>query len=746
MEECKINVPKFANEAVFLRGKDIIDTRTYYPNIPGLWMWEFNLFDDKIINSKKEQPDCPIMILELQAGWFAQVGAPIYKPKIEVIEGVSKSAFIQGASVINYYMMVGGTTFPFMGARGDIYFLGGLGNITSYDFGSSPIREGGKIDKNKFYWIKGFIRFAKEFADIVLKSDKKSYVKIISGGEDIALLGKSGAVLDTTLEKDSENFAVYEEGNRKGRFLFLRNLENDDKIITLSISKDLLGKEYIFKTTVRTKETKLLPIAFKISDTGIIINYSTSEILLSKKYGEKTVFVMYGKSKTNGEICINKNPRMINILSGNVRISKKESNSLLRYNHSGLNVLKIENVYLLIIGQEMVGRVEELCAGLLFYNMYYIQEINEKQDEIRLKVQIREKDNNMIKIFSMAENKKINAICLDKNKIKFMFDEKINMYTTNFSLKPFVNKPCVQWSSDWKYIADSDEVNDSYDFSNWLRLDNPISLEEAGFIEHGYYWYKTQFNLKSIPGVLLMDYDHNNTDRIFIYVNEILIFKSYNKKLKHINIANVVRSGKNTVTILYANEFHNKSHPHEGDIVKFSGIIKPIKIYGKYADNEKLNISLTSFYVKKGLSGINKGYHTLEYNDDSWNSIPNVKKFVVGRQLGHIIWFRRKFEYNYKKEVFSAPLAIKVKEADQKLTIYINGNAIGRYDSLGPQKKFYIPEPFLNLNKNNVLSIILECPGFYDELQSGYKRGYMHNLVLEPDYIAKKICMKILLK
>ena len=35
-------------------------------------------------------------------------------------------------------LIVVGTTFPFMGGRGDVA-LGGYGNITSYDFGGAPI-------------------------------------------------------------------------------------------------------------------------------------------------------------------------------------------------------------------------------------------------------------------------------------------------------------------------------------------------------------------------------------------------------------------------------------------------------------------------------------------------------------------------------------------------------------------------------------------------------------------------------
>ena len=745
MEECGINIPKFANEAVFLRGKDIIDTRTYYPNIPGLWMWEFSLFDDKIIDSKKGQPDCPIMILELQAGWFAQIGAPMYEPQVDVVEGVSKSVLIQGASVMNYYMIVGGTTFPFMGARGDISFLGGLGNTTSYDFGSSPIRENGEVNKNKFYWIKGFIRFSKEFANIVLEGDKRNYIKLISGGEDIALLEESGAIIDKMLQKSRENFNVYEAGDKRGRFFLMRNLEDDNKTVKVKISKDLMGEEYTFKTTIAAKETRLVPVAFKIPGTCVIVNYSTSEVLLSRKYKKCIAFVMYGKSGIEGEICINKDLEEFTVIHGTVQISKCKGGSLLKYIHSDIIVLRVDNVYLFIIEKEMIGRVEELSAGLLFHDTYYIQEIDERPDKIKLDIQVKENSDGMVRIFPMERNIKFNSATLDGEKIQFIFNKKSNMYTASFNLNPFIDKPQIQWASDWKYIADSAEVTDEYDHSDWLKLDKPLSLEEAGFIEHGYYWYRKQFDLEDIPGMVFMDYKHNNTDRMFIYINSQLIYKSYNKKIKHKNITNVLKLGKNTMVILYANEFHNKSHPHEGDIVKFSGIMNPIEIYGKYNNNKELKISLTSFYIKKGLTGINRGYHLLQYTDESWNSIPDVRKFVIGHELGHIVWFRRRFKYNFG-ETFIAPLILKVGEADQRLTIYVNGRAVGLYDILGPQREFYIPEPFLNQGKNNVLSVILECPALYDELQSGYKRGYMYNLELRPNYVAKEVCMKILLK
>ncbi len=743
MEEYGVDIPKFANEAAFLRGMGVIETRTYYPNIPWLWMWEFDAFDKKIMEAKKGQPDCPTMILELQAGWFAQIGVPAYNPDVNVIECVSKSVLILGASIMNYYMMAGGTSFPFIGARGDIE-LGGLGNITSYDFGSSPIREDGEIHKEKFYWIKGFIRFVQEFADIILDSDKESYIRLLSGGEDIAVLQRHGAIPDTVLDKSFENFNTYEKGNSNGRFFCIRNLENEDKTLTLFVSKALTGSEYRFTTIVKAKETRLIPVAFIIPGSDRKINYSTSEVLFSRKYARGTVFVMYGKKGSAGETCIDTNPENIMVVQGNVTIDKNENDSLLKYTHSDISILKINDIYLIIIEEGMIGKVEELPEGLLFHNSYFIKVISEQQGSIELDIQVKENEANIIRIFPMQDNIKLNRAIVNENPTQFQFeyDRKSGMYTVDFNSGLFHNTPRVEWTSGWKYRPDSEEVDPSYDHSAWLRQDRPVSLEEIGFIKHGYYWYRSDFELGGIPDKIFMDYKHNNTDRMFIYINGAVVYKSHNREIRRMDITSALRFGKNTIAILYANEFHNKSHPAEGDIIKYSGMMNPVEIYGNCVNKKPVRISLDSFYVKKGLAGMAEGYTTLEYDDSSWNPAPEARKFVVGRELGHIVWFRRKFKYDIG-EKFNAPLKFKTEKADQRLTVYVNGKPVARYDILGPQEEFYIPEPYLNPGEENVLSIILECPAFYEASQSGYRRGYMYNPILESKNITKNVKVKI---
>ena len=342
MEEYGINVPKFANEAEFLRGKGIIDTRTYYPNIPGLWMSEYERFEQKLLSSKETQSDAPVMILELQAGWFSQIGTPEYVPGVDVVEGVSKSVFITGASIINYYMMAGGTTFPFTGGRGDVA-LGGYGNITSYDFGGAPIGETGELEKDKYYWIKGFIRFAKEFSHIIQESDGKDYMKIIAGGEDIAVLNKDGSFLDTSIDKAYENFTTYQEGNQDGRFFFVRNVEEEDKNIVIKVQKELNGREYIFNTVIKAKQTRMFPATFKIPGTDVKIEYSVSEIWLSQKYNKETAVVMYGTGGTQGETCLNVPAGQVKVIAGSVKkYDIGNGSTIISYTHTYDNIMIIK--------------------------------------------------------------------------------------------------------------------------------------------------------------------------------------------------------------------------------------------------------------------------------------------------------------------------------------------------------------------------------------------------------------------
>jgi len=142
------------------------------------------------------------------------------------------------------------------------------------------------------------------------------------------------------------------------------------------------------------------------------------------------------------------------------------------------------------------------------------------------------------------------------------------------------------------------------------------------------------------------------------------------------------------------------------------------------------------------LQGMADGFTKTAFNDAAWRDVPDVEKFVVGREMGHIVWFRRHFKYS-AGQPFSAPLKFVPGGADERLTVYCNGWPVARYDILGPQKEFYIPDSYIDPRGDNVLTVILECPGFYEEIMSGFRRGYMYNPALEPSYVSEKVTLEL---
>lgn len=49
------------------------------------------------------------------------------------------------------------------------------------------------------------------------------------------------------------------------------------------------------------------------------------------------------------------------------------------------------------------------------------------------------------------------------------------------------------------------------------------------------------------------------------------------------------------------------------------------------------------------------------------------------------------------------------------------------------------PDVYLNRDGDNVISMVLECPGFFEEIMSGYRRGYLYNLMAQPSYVSKTV-------
>ncbi|HEY7090935.1 MAG TPA: beta-galactosidase, partial [Tepidisphaeraceae bacterium] len=117
--------------------------------------------------AKQAQLDAPGMIPECQGGWFASVGGTLSEKQDGVtaaqINGISLMALSHGVTILNYYMLFGGTNVGDWGARTQ---------TTTYDY-ASPIRESGGVG-DKYLAVKAIGGMLKQIGPTLARAQSVS--------------------------------------------------------------------------------------------------------------------------------------------------------------------------------------------------------------------------------------------------------------------------------------------------------------------------------------------------------------------------------------------------------------------------------------------------------------------------------------------------------------------------------------------------------------------------------------------
>ncbi len=160
-----IDVPLFTCWTKPVRGsadpvlRQIFDSCNFYPrwNVEG----ELNRGIDAL---RSEQPDAPLMTTELQGGWFSQVGGLLSEDQDGVtapqIQNLTLYALQKGDTLVNYYMLFGGSNPGDWGARG---------MTTTYDY-NAPIREWGGVG-DRYQRVRGIGEMLREHGSRLARAD-----------------------------------------------------------------------------------------------------------------------------------------------------------------------------------------------------------------------------------------------------------------------------------------------------------------------------------------------------------------------------------------------------------------------------------------------------------------------------------------------------------------------------------------------------------------------------------------------
>ena len=149
-----IEVPLFTCVTKAVRGsadpviRRVFDACNFYPR------WKVDSIQSSIDMLREQQPDAPLATTELQGGWFATISGPLSENQDGLtgaqINNLTLFAIQNGESILNYYMLYGGSNPGDWEAR----------TLTSsYDY-NAPIRECGGIgERYERVWALGhFLR------------------------------------------------------------------------------------------------------------------------------------------------------------------------------------------------------------------------------------------------------------------------------------------------------------------------------------------------------------------------------------------------------------------------------------------------------------------------------------------------------------------------------------------------------------------------------------------------------------
>lgn len=229
---------------------------------------------------RREEPDSPVGVTELQGGWFSEIGGKLSHDQPGIgppqLNMISKTTVEQGAAFLNYYMGFGGTNFDWAAK----------GLTTTYDY-DAPLREPGGLG-DKYYVARGI-------------------------GESLRLLGDALTRAETSdPAPESTNTAVSATlrlASRDGRprgALFLRENNNADQTFRLRLPDPARpGRVRLVPRRgtllLGARGMKMCPIGLAVGDTELL--YSTAEVLAQGDAGRRWL-VLYDEPERPVEFAL----------------------------------------------------------------------------------------------------------------------------------------------------------------------------------------------------------------------------------------------------------------------------------------------------------------------------------------------------------------------------------------------------------------------------------------------------------
>jgi hypothetical protein len=648
----------------------IMDTCNFYPrwNIVGTLV-------PALEKLRQEEPASPVGVTELQGGWFSEFGGRLSVDQDGVdaaqINMVTKTALEMGATYFNYYMGFGGTNFDWAAKK----------LTTTYDY-AAPIREPGGL-WDKYYAARGIGLALRAFGAVLTRA------KELKGAECSNI-----------------NVSISERVNGTSAALFVRENSNARQRYKLTFtdphspSKRKITAPREHELELGPREMKMLPVQIPVS--GGRLCYSTAEVLAHGVNLDRDFLILYDAPGHMAEIGL-----------ATLKEPKVEGDTAYQYWD--------EEYESTVFGVE-VGK----AAKMLMFNEH-IQLIVLPRDtalrtfiwEFPPRIVPGSEETKPVAAPIIGDTYALAGSGVEKNRAWVELDFLPGEHDVAIMLPPLPTK-CridgaltgIQYDRPWHIarlhvttpplpvsainLNDGNAWVEKFDPTSGQWLTTPArAIEALGPVPYGYVKYRAQFDSS---GAAKMFISTLADDAKKVFINGKLVTEASNSKPQiDFPLTSYAQPGNNLLEISY--ELFGA--PNFGDHL---GELKGIESV-RVGDASLSARPIDSWQIQRFAAPMRGrevdpafGTWTPASFPSGGTSQPAVPAFT---------WCRAEFNLPSAGEGWTVPWKL-VFDADCDALIYLNGKFVGRYVTVGPQKEFYLPEPYLSpAGAKNSLCFIL---------------------------------------
>ncbi len=644
----------------------------------------------------RPNPDRPLALWEFGSGSFDPWGGSGYDNCRQLTNDQYENVFFknvigQGASIANFYMTYGGTSWGWLADPAKVY--------SSYDYGA-PIDEarrlGAKYDQMKRL---GYL------VNAVRPLARTDAGTLASGPANPAIHA------DVRVNPDSQT-----------QFVVLRHEDvtsTSDDSTTIGISTpDGAYPTVPQQGTIRLagRDSKLYVANYAMGAAHLV--YSTSEILTHATVGGQDVAVLYGRTGQGGETVLRYASRpTVTVQSGSATSTWDAARGDLRLNYdhtTGARVLisgggaarPLELVLTSDAGAAQFWRYDTAAGPVLARGPHLVRTAAVSGGTVALTGDTAAAGT--LEVWAGG------ATAVTWNGIPVTVSP-----TSSGSLTGSVGgpQPVTLPALTWRYHTDTAEKNLSFDDSAWVRGLHGLTVDGYGY-QHGNVWYRghftgvgteTQVSLTALTGVsglyaawLNGTYLGSGTGGASATTTTFAV------------PAGLVRPGRdNVLAVLVDNVGHNEDFRADDNHKQARGLTAAAvtgatgtidwRIQGA-RDGQTPIDPVRGPLNNGGLGGERAGWSLPGFPDSTWSSVT----LPHSSGTAGVGWYRDTVTLDLPAGQ-DTPLALTITDDPARryrALLFVNGWQLGRYaNDVGPQHVFPIPEGIINPRGTNTIAI-----------------------------------------